>query len=321
MHTKGMIYMLGSVPVASALAEIGLCGGKVYFVDPTNGLAGGDGLTPSTAQSSLETAYGWLRDGKHDTIVMIPGATANTLTAAITWSKSYCHLIGAFSPIASGQRCRVQGSASSDLAVLITVSGTGNSFHNIKFYNGKDSDATQTALTITGARNYFKNCEIVGVAHATPGARTDAYDIKLTGAEENTFEDCQIGADTFDRTAASAHVICASGAVRNIFRGCRFVIHANTATTPLFLTIPAAGGIDRYLWFQNCYFANDGPASAGGSMAEAFNIHDAAGGYVICDNCSLLGATDWEAATVSSLTMLNNATGAVNGGLVVAQTA
>lgn len=319
--TQGLLYQLGGVPVGTGLGNIGLCGGKVYFCDPTNGLAGGDALTPETANSSLETCYGYLRDGKHDTIVMIPGATRNTLVAAITWSKSYCHLFGAGLPLALGHRSGILGSAASDLATLITVSGSGNSFHNLKFTNEKDSDAAQGGVYVTGERNFFENCEIVGVCHATPGARTtDIYDLKLSGDGENTFVDCSIGADTFARSAASSVVRFASAANRNVFTGCRFVMYA-TAATPLFCYAGASGVLDRYTLFNQCKFVNDGPYSAGSAIDEAFDLHASAGGFFYLSDCKLVGATDWEAATVSGLTILDNPIGAVNGGLAQVQTA
>lgn len=308
---------------ASQASKFTAMGGKWYFVDPTNGSAGADGTTPRRASSSFEAMYAKLRTNKHDGIFFIPGATRNTLTAAITWDKSYCHVVGLGANLASGHRAGILGSAASDLATLITVSGNANTFENIKFVNEKDANSAQGGVYVSGERNYFGRCEIVGICHATPAARTtDVYDLKIGDGGENTFEDCQIGADTIDRTGASANILFAgTGSARNVFRNCRILCRATTGTSQLFAKV-STGAIDRYVLWSQCQFINTGTWVGGGTtMAEAFDIPASPGGVFYMNDCKLVGCTDWEAATVSGFTILDNPIGAVNGGLAQVQTA
>jgi hypothetical protein len=308
---------LGAAAGASPYTAMG---GKWYFVDPVNGKAGADGTTPRRASTSLEAMEDKLRANKHDGIFFICGATRNSLAAAITWDKSYTHLVGLGPRLASGMRSGILGSSTVDLTTLITLSGNACTFHGLKFVNEKDTGTSQGAIDITGERNLIEDCEIVGVCHATPGAgTTNVYDVKITGGGENTFRNCQIGADTFDRSAASAILRFASATARNYFEECRIVMHA-TAATALFAKV-AQLGIDRYVWFKRCTFMNNGPYSAGLATDEAFDLATALGGCFYMDECHLVGATDWEAATVSGNVILNNPTGAVNGGLAITQTA
>ncbi len=306
---------------AAAACPYTACGGKWYFVDPVNGKAGADGTTPRRASNSIEAMYAKLRDNRNDGIFLIGGASANALAAAMTWSKNYCHLWGISGSLRVGQRCRVTGSAALDLSPLITVSGNGNTFTNVQFYNGKDSNSATGGVYLTGSRNVFENVMIAGVTHATPGARTtDVYDLHIYGGSENEFKRCYIGIDTFIRHAASSVVRLGNQATRNVFTDTMFTMWADAAT-PLFVYAGAASTVDRYTLFDRCKFVNTGPYSAGSVINEAFDIHASCGGFFYLSDCKLVGVTDWEAATVSGLTILDNPTGAVDGGLAIAQTA
>jgi hypothetical protein len=113
----------------------------------------------------------------------------------------------------------------------------------------------------------------------------------LAGAEENVFEGCTIGVDTFNRSAAGANVELASASNRNTFRGCFFPAFCDNAGA-LFVKAASAADIDRYVHFQNCTFHN-AVLSSSTTMTVGMSIHAAVGGTVILDGCSILGATDW----------------------------
>lgn len=282
---KDTVRQLGGVPVSTE--DLFLAGGKWYFCDPTNGTAGGPGRTPATACSSLETTYGYLRDGKNDGIIFIGGATANTLVAAITWSKSYAHLIGVSSPLPGmGQRCRVVGSAASDLTVLVTFSGSGNVVKNIQFYNGADADADSGAVIVSGSRNAFINCFFTAMMHATPAARAGCYSLSVSGAE-NYFYKCCIGSDTVARTAAS-HELLISGA-RNTFEGCTLDVYSETAGTFLVKIDNSAADL-RWQKFIDCDFQCV-TANLATGITNAFDMPTAGGlsAVVYLKRCGAFG--------------------------------
>lgn len=281
---KDMVKQLGGVPVANE--DLFLAGGKWYFCDPTNGTAGGSGRTPATACSSLATTYGYCRDAKNDGVIFIGGATGNALTAALTWSKNYTHLIGVSSPLPGmGQRCRVTGSTTADLTVLVTFSGSGNVVKNIQFYNGTDADADSGAVVVSGSRNAFINCFFTAMMHATPAARAGCYSLSVSGAE-NYFYKCCVGSDTVIRTAAS-HELLVSGA-RNTFEGCTFDVYSETAGTFL-VKIDNSGGDIRWTKFLDCDFQNYTVNLATG-ITNAFDMPaDTAGHVVWLARCSAFG--------------------------------
>ena len=265
--------------------------GDVYFVDPTNGSDGNTGKTIDRPLASLETAYGLCVDGHHDTIYMVPGATSNTLVAAITWSKSYTHLIGLSNDLPGiGQRCGVVGSAASDLSPLVTFSGTGCYVKNIRFYNGKDADSSSGAVVVSGARNVFENCLIVGMQHATPAARSDSYSLKVTGSE-NLWNRCMIGYDSVTRGAGEAPELwIATGASKAFFRDCRILTRSDTATaSPVLIDGVNIG----YIEFENCVFINTSTNWAT-SLTDCMSITATQTHYIgMVGYNQLIGITGW----------------------------
>jgi hypothetical protein len=228
---------------------------KAFYVDPLNGGDANDGLSPTAAFKTLKKAYDECTDGANDVIYFIPGDTADEIAAAITWSKNYTHLIGLSGDLPGmGQRCRVVGNTTIDPAVLLTISGSGCIFKNIKFSNETDANADSGAVIVSGGRNYFENCMFAGMAHATPAARPGSYSLKVSGGE-NHFLKCTIGLDTIIRADANSELIISG--VRNSFKQC--LIHAYSVTAGKFL-VSLDNTLDlRYTLFEDCVFFNYTP--------------------------------------------------------------
>jgi hypothetical protein len=280
---------------------------QVFFVDAANGNNVNDGLTPSTAVASVATAYAKTTSGNNDVIFFIPSGTADNPAATLTWSNSYTHLIGLGPELRGmGNRCRIEGLAATDLTSLITVSGSGCVFSGIKWINLADADVDSGAMTVSGGRNSFIDCQISGMGHATPGARAGSYSLTLTG-EENNFKRCTIGLDTIVRAAANAELVVASGAVRNTFEQCSFESASETAGK--FLVMVTA--LDRWLKFIDCDFYNFSDNHAT-TLTEVFNLTGATGTYHIrmLGNNTSIGFTGW----ADTVTYIQSAGPAANAG-------
>lgn len=261
-------------------------GGNKYYVNPASGNDNDDGTTPATALASVTAAYNKTTSGNNDVVFFIGGATADTLTTALTWANSYTHLIGLSVPLpGEGQRCRVIGGATTDLTSVITVSGSGCFFSNLKIANETDADADSGALIVTGSRNVFYNCMIAGMLHATPGARAGSYSLTLSGSE-NFFERCTIGADTITRAAANADLLVTGGA-RNRFWDCEITSQSDT---PGHFAV-AISNMDRFIEFKDCLFSNFSINWAT-DLTDAFNITVVSTHYVrLRGNCQFIGYT------------------------------
>jgi len=249
-HYSEMVYQLGGVPILPNI-PFGP-NSKVYFVDPANGSAGNDGLTPDKAVASVATAYAKTTSGNNDTVAMIGGATGDTLAETLVWANDYTHLVGISSGLPGlGQRCRITGGATTDLTEVITWSGDGCEVRNVQISNWADADVDSGALTVSGDRNHFFNCMIAGMGHATPAARAGSYSLKLTGSE-NFFERSSVGLQTVIRAAANAEVVMTGTPSDNKFWMCDFRSYSDTAGKLMF----NIDGLQRELQFRECLFFN-----------------------------------------------------------------
>jgi hypothetical protein len=307
MTTVGdMLFHLGGVPVG-AIAEVMLAGGKWYFCDPTNGSTNGDALTPGTAIKSLESAYALTRDGYNDGVILIGGATAENPAATITWSNTYCHLIGANAGLPGmGQRSRIVGTAAHDLSPVIEFSGKGCLVANIQVYNGADLVSAVGNVLVSGDDNRFVNCFFAGGGHATPAGAAGMYSLSVSGAE-NTFERCTIGLDTIVRTSTNAELIVSGP--RNRFVKCE--IRKQSVTTGNFLVKIDATLDLRDVQFEDVLFFNYSANWAAGPT-DAFNMSGAQTHWVILrGQCQFVGCT----GLANTVTHLYGAGAAPNAGM------
>jgi hypothetical protein len=308
------LYHMGGVPVGGMLTN-----GKSFFVNPYYGTGAGKKI--NQAMKTLSGAHTLSTASKNDVVYLVAGSNTAAYTTdyqsyTLTWSKDMTHLIGINAGGAIAQRSRIAwlstASSTSDIP-LVTWSADGCLCENIHFFSGLDDANMIGALSVTGDRNVFRNCHIAGIGHATNDA-AGAYSLSLSG-DENLFENCVIGLDTIARgTAANSEILLTGGGARNIFRNCYIITYAE-ANTHQFL-IKESAGVDRFCLFDNCMFIN-AIQSGATQMTEAFDITagGSPNGLILLKDCGLLGATDWEAATVSgevysfSQTSTGNVTG------------
>lgn len=239
-----------------------------YFVDPANGNDSNDGKRPEKPLATLLAAYNLCTANQHDTVVLIGSSTANTLSAALDWAKSYTHLIGLGAPANVAQRCRItQLSTLTGASPLLTVSASGCIFKNFYIFQGVADATSLINVSVTGGRNYFENVHFAGGGHATQAIDGGAS-LKLDAAEENLFYRCTIGVDTIDAATGMVGLLFDTEAHRNEFKECRFRLRAGNAGAA-FVEVADATGIDRDNLFDNCIFINNSTAT---DMTSAFVI-------------------------------------------------
>lgn len=292
------------VPLVGSLSGIPFTG-NWYFVDAVRGSDGNTGGAGDPLQT-ITRAYALCTEGNNDVVVLVsaPTTAAPTtgtfrLSAQLDWAKSATHMVGMTAPTMIGQRARISTAtgATTNIADLFKVSAQGCYFANFSIFQGVGQASTDEQLCqITGQRNAFYNVGFQGMGSANGAGRAGSYVIYLNGGSENTFVGCQIGVDTQSRSAANASVKLRSAATRNIFQDCLFPVYA-TATSPLVVDAAASGSIDRFAWFKNCLITNFGTSA----LAAVVGYHASQGGFVLMDNCSAAGCTDWTAADTSTV--------------------
>jgi hypothetical protein len=280
--------------------------GDIYYIDPTNGADTNGGTSQNDAFKTLTAAYGRVTDNHHDVIVLTPGGvgsgTGTVETAAITWSKNLVHLVGNVAPILFSSRARIT-CATASVSPFITVSGSGNSFHNVQITTSANTGLV--TMKITGSRNTFTNCHIGG-SNATAFDTATACDIFLSGGSENYFSDCVIGFDTISKTAACAAIITETSAARNVFDSCIFPMAADAAA-PFFLKVPEHG-LQTWIMFRGCSFINN-TATGSTTMTDAISINADPQGCVVLQDCLKIGTTGW-ADTVAQVYAIGSSSAA-----------
>lgn len=285
-----ILYQLGGMPLLGSI-PFGK-NAKYYFVDPANGSDGNDGRSPESALAGLAAAYNKTVSGQHDTIFYIAGTSGMNLSAALTWSNSYTHLIGVCAPTMVAQRARIfQLSTLTGASPLLNITGSGCIFKNFYIFQGVNDNTSLINVQVTGGRNYFENVHFAGGGHATQAINGGAS-LKLNGAEENTFVNCTIGVDTIDAATGMMGILFDGEAHRNMFKDCVVRIRAGNAGAG-FVEVMDATGIDRDNTFIDCLFLNNSATD----LTSGFVIPAGMGAprKILLKDCMILGTAKLDA--------------------------
>jgi hypothetical protein len=284
---------------------------KAFFVNPADGSDSHNGSSPAKALKTVSKAYSLTVDTRGDVIYLLNDGNASGSSreaATITWSNDNTHLIGVCAPTMISQRARISPPAGQATIVTpqLTVSGHGNVFANLSLFEGTSQDEVASeCIRVTGHRNYFWNVATMNLGDAANGHSGDEANschVKISGGSENTFERCYIGLDTAIRSTTNANVELVSAATRNIFKECVFPMFADNSGA-MFVKVDGSGDIDRFVLFERCMFYN-AVGSTATTVAKVALVHASAGGLVLFDYCSSVGATEWE-TTASGNVFLN----------------
>ena len=316
-----------------------------YYVDYLYGSDNNDGsaLWP---WKTIYKAYAEMDDGKNDVAhVMTDGtsnstqrlslANAQTIVPAatvgtLTWAKNAAHIVG--EGVFSGSpRARFAPVSTDTVAIFnsgnfINVTGYGCYFSNFMIWGGfATGGANEITLTDHG-RNVYNRVQILGLADTYSAVTaTNGRSLLCTGTVgDSSFYTCQIGQDSFTRTAVSpsSNVEFAAGTPRNRFYDCDFLMFTSASTT-IHLYSAGSNSMDRFQLFENCKFLNAGTPSGGVTATAVATIGAAAGGKFVFKNSTLTNFTGFgsDATTRGQILIDGGAPGAGTTGLAVAPTA
>lgn len=198
--------------------------------------------------TSLETAYA-ATTSNNDDVILLDGHSAHSIAAGIAWSKSRVHLVGMDGGdrlIQQGARVNTTGNPST--AYLIKVTGTRNTFRNIKFEQNSTNASALTVVQMGGEGSLYKNCSFVfGTATNIDGNETTTYEV-LCGEDSGTFINCTFGQDTLVTTGgrpvmAIDTVTSGQPFKNNIFKDCIWKI-ASSSTDASFIRILSTADVN-----------------------------------------------------------------------------
>ena len=204
--------------------------------------------------TTLEAAYADATSNADD-VILLAGGSSHTLAAGIAWSKNRVHLIGMDGGYRlTDQGAKVSSSATDTTGYLLNVTGTRNSFINVKFIQNSTDAAALNVCTSSGEGNVWKNCSFIfGVATRLGGTTTYEF---ICGEDSGTFINCQFGADTLLTSGARAVFLAKTVATEmksNYFVDCDFKISSSSATAT-FIRLNAITDILFTNIFKYCTF-------------------------------------------------------------------
>ena len=299
--------------------------GNIYFLDPKNGSdLTGDGSI-NKPMGTLKAAFALAVAGNNDVIVLVgDGATDATarVSAAFNWNKAATHLIGVCPPTLYSQRARI-APKTTDAAFtpFFTISASGCVFQNVEIYAGFTTGTTAAlAVVITGSRNVFNNCHLVGMSDTASAQDAGSRSLKIGPGDENLFVDCVIGDDTVARTVANASIEFAAGAARNVFRGCRIPLFTSNAGV-LGILGTGAACCDRDNTFEQCMFINQIKSTSTQMTVLGSFTSASPGGMILFKGCAMIGVTKFGDTNFLANSFLDMpVVSAAAGGLMLAPT-
>lgn len=211
--------------------------------------------------TTLDAAYTAAESNSND-VILLSAHSTHTLSAGITWSKNRVNVIG----MDGGGRLVQQGvkvatPSDADEAFVLKVTGTRNSFRNIKFIQNSTNAAALTVVQFAGEGNLYEDCQFIfGVADNLD--QTNAYEVVL-GEDAGTFRRCSFGTDVLLTSAARAVMAVdaitgassADGAKSNILEDCEFILQSSSATAVAVKLIDTAGAKFLNRWIRPQFHA------------------------------------------------------------------
>ena len=292
-HFNDMVYHLGGMPVMAGVPFTGRS--NYFFVDARYGSDSNDGRTPDKALATIISAEDRCTANQHDTIFILGTGSAIAMTAALTWDKSYTHLIGITAPSHVAQRARItnEDTTYTGLSPLFNVTATGCIFKNFYSFSGLADNTALINWQVSGGRCYFENVHFAGPGHATC-AIDGAAALRLVGSEgEHMFKHCTFGVDTVAAATGVRSLAISGGTPRNWFQDCNFISYAS-AGGAMFVEWEALSAVDRYMLFDNCSFINTGATTIDSAFVIPASVPTHRRTFL--KDCWGYGFTDWDAS-------------------------
>ncbi len=272
-------FVLNARTLAAVLAV-----GNQWFVNEATGNDSnpGDAAQPfATFDAAIAAAV-----PNNGDIVWLNGTSHRTST--LNWNKNGVSLISMEAPSNNG-RGRISATGATAFSPLVNVTGVGCSFIGIGTFHGSFTGATgsQVCWAEGGGRNYYGNCQFFGGGDATTAALAGMRSLTIGGAGENLFDECTIGLDTIVRASlANASLEMIAGTARNTIRRSLFQSYCSDVSDTHILI--QSGGMDRWLWLDDCAFHNFGGTSLTAAISNAGG--SPGGDVVLSPNCISVGA-------------------------------
>ena len=180
--------------------------------------------------TSLESAYAAAESNNND-VILLDGNSSHVIAEQMTIAKNRIHFFGMDGGgRLHGQGAKVQNTDGTAAVSVLHVTGTRNTFENIKFIQVDDDATSLRVLTEAGESSLYKNCSFIfgNVANLD---QTDAYEVFMSG-DSTEFYNCTFGADTLLTSAARAITVfdvVTTAAKSTVWKDCVWNVASSSA--------------------------------------------------------------------------------------------
>ena len=216
--------------------------------------------------STLTLAHTAVTTARNEVIFLTPENHAQTAaassTAAVTLSKSNVHYIGMGNGSCSYHPVAITDDGTSGTGhynPMLSITGSYNSFRNIRFSFGNATNTNLNAIRIQGNGNVFENCFFDGPLSTTL-ADLATFDLVIVGGVGNTFRNCVFG--TMWKTRSVANNLLqfkrssgGTAARHTVFENCIFQSNVDNTGVTHIDENSENGGMYGPQYFRNCHLA------------------------------------------------------------------
>lgn len=287
----------GDIPVTFGSGGVG----KHYFVNPTIGSDGNNGLSMDKPFATIDKANTVATTNNHD-VVILSASSGHTQTDELEVTKNRLHYHG-LDAVGRyyGQRSRVTMGVTTGTAIAVVKNtGIGNTFSNIKFDSSDTLSTSLYAFAEGGEYTVIQNCELY---KSTDLDQTGAAELLMNG-DSSLVRNTTIGSNV---NAISGAIIRPCVLVtRETITGkvCRDVTFEDVIfwrncgdTANRFVYGANATDVERMLLFKKCLFFNTNLAAAVPAQNVAFGATQTQGYALLWDCTSVNAATAMSTTT------------------------
>ena len=310
------------VPVYGSLPPIR---GQWFFVDVARGAEGNSGKQQNKSFDTFLTAYTACTSSAGDGICILSSSTAadsnsSIILASLDWTKHGITVVGVAAPTGYFHRSRITATTA-DLAYLWDISGSNNSFYNLFVLNEGTANTCLGNVIVSGNRNYFNNCHLLGGASDVPGAVALCNSLSLK-ASECTFDDCTFGTNSTVHAQANAPIqFTTTQQGQNLFRRCRVISKSSTAGHGG-VNLVGTTVMNGWTEFHDCTFTNFSATGGAKTALTKVVIGDAQTDCgLLFHNCSEVGWAAWSVLASKAYVGCSGETAAGAGGIATAPAA
>jgi len=300
--------------------------GKYIFVDYGSGSDGNSGSSPSEAVKTIAQAYS-LATTNVDDVIVLCGNTTHTLTGMLTVAKNRVHFVGmdGTGGRLTAQNAKISLGVTTDTDDVATclITGTRNSFSNIKFINGNTLNQCLSVVIDNGEGTSIEGCSMVKTAGLDDAGWCNFW----MAGDSLTMRNCTLGQSNIPSAVAHYGIKidgktggATDGTVKENFLENIYInmsVSTAAAATACFIKVVDGSALNFNNVIKDLNAVNFVQNGTGTIMTDAVLGAATVGGYLHLIRPSFMGCTGVGAGSGEGIYISNALAPDANGGLSI----